>query len=81
METYGNLSGQSGVARYEIGASYIVVEFKISGKSGARFYRYSYLKQGQAHVEHMKELARVGRGLNSYISSTPSVKYGYESKW
>lgn len=78
METYTNLSGQSNIARYEIGGDYITVEFA-SGPT--RFYKYTYAKPGANHVERMKELARDGQGLNSYINTNPEVRNGYESKW
>ena len=71
MEHYGNLSGDSGVYAYEIGSSYIVVQFN----TGAT-YRYSYAKAGNYHVEQMKQLARRGSGLNSYINR--NVKYLYD---
>lgn len=64
MERYRNSSGGSGVSAYEISSDYILVKF--SGT--ARTYRYSYRKAGQNHVEHMKQLAQSGSGLNSYIN-------------
>jgi len=64
METYRNLSGNSGVQAYEIGPAYIIVKF--SGT--ARTYIYSYRKAGSDHVEQMKVLARQGRGLGTYIN-------------
>lgn len=72
MERYTNASGDSGVAAYEIGSDYIRVQF--SGKS--RIYSYSYRKAGNAHVENMKQLARNGSGLNSYINR--HTKYLYD---
>lgn len=64
MERYTDTSGSSGVAAYEIGPDYIRVQF--SGTS--RIYAYSYRKAGNANVENMKQLARTGSGLNSYIN-------------
>ena len=64
MVRYTDASRDSGVATYEIGSDYIRVQF--SGKS--RIYTYSSRKAGNAHVENMKELARNGSGLNSYIN-------------
>ena len=64
MERYRNSRGDSGVLAYETGVDYIRVKF--SGTS--RIYTYSYRKAGSVHVEHMKELARRGSGLNSYIN-------------
>lgn len=64
MERYGNAGGDSGVSAYEIGTDYIKIKF--SGTS--RTYTYSYRRAGSTHVEQMKQLARRGSGLNSYIN-------------
>ena len=64
MERYRNSRGDSGISSYEIGNDYIIVKF--SGT--VRTYHYSYRKADQRHVETMKELARSGGGLNSYIN-------------
>jgi len=79
MTDYKNLSGQSNVARYEIGQDYIIVEFKTKGKDGCDTYKYSYTSAGQDNVEQMKILANQGLGLNSFINTT--VKKLYENKW
>lgn len=63
MQSYTNYSGNSNVVSFEIGSIYITVQF-----STGHPYTYSYGKAGVAHVEKMKELARAGRGLNSYIN-------------
>lgn len=63
MEKYKNLGGDSGVAGYELGTDFIIVIFK----NGKRPYRWSYRKAGEQHVENMKQLAKSGHGLNSYI--------------
>ena len=64
MERYRNSSGSSGVSAYEIGSDYILVKFSGTAKT----YRYSYRKAGQNHVEKLKQLAKSGSGLNSYIN-------------
>lgn len=64
MKTYRNLSGNSGVAAYEIGKTFIKIKF--SGESG--IYIYDYKMPGKAVVEHMKSLALKGLGLSTYIS-------------
>jgi hypothetical protein len=79
MEIYKNLSGLSNVGRYEFGDEYIDVEFKGRNKDGCNTYRYGYARTGQSNVEHMKELAHAGRGLNSFI--VMHVKKLYERKW
>lgn len=62
MERYANLGGDSSVTAYEIGSTYIRVQFKTG-----RLYTYSYASAGSGHVETMKSLARAGQGLCSYI--------------
>jgi hypothetical protein len=64
MERYRDTGRDSGVVAYEIGTDYIRVQF--SGTS--RTYTYSYRKAGSTHIENMKQLARKGSGLNSYIN-------------
>ena len=76
MSMYLNKSGKSGIRKYDIGNDYIIVHFKSGNK---RHYRYDYSKPGQIHVEKMKQLALLGEGLNSYISTT--VKKNYSSCW
>jgi hypothetical protein len=70
VERYQNLDGDSGVAFYEIGPDFIKVEFR----SGA-IYVYSYAQPGTHHVERMKELARAGIGLSTYISQHVRSSY------
>jgi hypothetical protein len=72
MERCSDTDRDSGVAAYEIGTDYIRVQF--SGTSHT--YTYSYRKAGSTHVENMKQLARNGSGLNSYINR--HTKYLYD---
>lgn len=73
MIRYANTGGDSGVEAYEIGETYIDVKF-----SDGSCYRYSYASAGREHVEAMKQLAKRGEGLNSYIMR--KCRQGYESK-
>lgn len=73
MERYSNLSGDSGVAGYEISAGSITVEFKDRAQ-----YLYDSVRPGAAAVMELQRLARAGRGLNSYISRF--VKKNYARK-
>ena len=57
------LDGDSGVVGYEIGDTFIRVQFDRTFK----IYTYSYRSAGIDRVEDMKGLARSGDGLNSYI--------------
>ncbi|MFB9241404.1 hypothetical protein IV454_07600 [Massilia antarctica] len=63
MIAYANLSGDSGVRAYRIGARQITVRF-----AGGAEYVYTHASAGREHVEAMKLLARAGRGLATYIS-------------
>lgn len=54
----------SGISSYEIGDEYIRVRFSKKGD----VFTYSYNRAGHTHVENMKELAKRGRGLNTYIN-------------
>jgi hypothetical protein len=71
MERYANLYGNSNVIAFEIGSTWIKVQFATRAP-----YTYSYQKAGEVHVEKMKILARAGRGLNRYI--TLNCKYSYD---
>jgi hypothetical protein len=62
MERYGNRHGDSPIRGYEVASKHIDVKFA----DGT--YRYSYARAGRQHVERMKELARRGEGLATYIS-------------
>lgn len=73
MVPYANRGGDSNVAAYEAAADFIRVEFK-----DGSVYLYTYASAGEANIERMKELARAGEGLNSFINK--NVKYSYESK-
>jgi hypothetical protein len=70
VKPYANLSGDSGVVAYAIGADFIDVQFK----SGT-IYRYSHASAGQIAVERMKRLAVAGQGLSTFISRSQP---GYE---
>jgi len=70
MQQYRNLSGNSGVSRYQLAAHHIDIEFN----SGA-VYRYDYASTGKAEVEVMKMLAQDGKGLSTYISQHVGDNY------
>ena len=73
MERYKNLSGNSGVVEYENGPNFIRVRF-----SDGTIYLYTNASAGSLHIQHMKNLARKGQGLSSYIST--SVREAYARK-
>jgi hypothetical protein len=68
---YQNLSGDSGVAAYEIGADLIKVRFQGS----ADVYVYTTQSAGARHLREMKRLAVLGRGLSTYISRHTHDRY------
>jgi hypothetical protein len=70
MERYLNLAGNSGVLEYEIGDEWIRIRFR----NGA-VYRYTYGSAGRAGIERMKDLARAGRGLSTFVSTTVRDHY------
>jgi aminopeptidase-like protein len=63
MQPYRNLAGNSGVEAFDILRDGIKVRF-VSGGT----YFYDYRVPGGARVEEMKQLARAGRGLSTYIA-------------
>ncbi|RSB55211.1 hypothetical protein [Acinetobacter soli] len=71
MERYLDLDGDSGVVAYEIGDTYIRVQFDRTFK----IYTYSYRSAGIEKVEHMKKLAQAGDGLNSFIKLHANTLY------
>ena len=73
MQRYKNLSGTSGVARYEARTTSIVVTF-MDGAS----YVYDSASPGTNHVAAMKRFAELGRGLATYINQ--HVKKSYAKK-
>jgi len=73
MERYANRGGDSNVVSYEIDQSSIKVQF-----GDGSIYLYTSQSAGTSNLEHMKQLAKAGQGLNSFISRV--VRKGYASK-
>ena len=73
MERYRNFNGDSGIVLFEIDSDSITVRFR-----DGSIYLYTNQSAGSARIDHMKRLARSGRGLNSFISRV--VKNGYARK-
>jgi hypothetical protein len=71
MTPYKNLSGDSGVVTYDIGATFIKIQFR----SGPQIYIYDYAIPGAHHVEQMKKLAIKGKGLAAYVSHNIKDNY------
>jgi hypothetical protein len=73
MERYKSLDGNSGVVSYDIGPDFIKVRFR-HGPT----YVYNSARPGAEHVERMKELARAGSGLSTYISQHVQSLYAFK---
>jgi hypothetical protein len=67
---YGNRSGGSGVAGYALVNDGIAVKF-----SNGAVYVYDRGCPGKMHVTRMKQLAREGAGLATYISRRVGHRY------
>jgi hypothetical protein len=70
MDIYKNLSGSSGITRYQIEQTEIVIEFK-----GGKVYKWSYESAGRSNIEQMKAYALTGSGLNSFIMKNVKLLY------
>lgn len=75
MERYKNLSGSSGVVAYEIGPDFIRVQF-----ADGAVYLYNNAITGLHNIEHMKQLAKNGQGLNSFINTTVRKAYARKER-
>lgn len=73
MQRYANLGGGSNVVGYEIGVDWIRVQF-----GDGSIYLYTYQSAGASNIEHMKQLAAAGQGLNSFIGRV--VKKAYSAR-
>lgn len=70
MPLYRNSGGDSGVYSYEIGNDRIIVTFSTNVT-----YEYTYASASLQHIENMKDLAKLGQGLNSYINKHVKKRY------
>lgn len=70
MIPYGNKSGNSGVKAYSISSNYIDVMF-VDGTT----YTYTNSSAGNTTIKEMKNLAKAGKGLSTYISQHVKDKY------
>ena len=73
MEQYLNKSGNSPISKFHIEDQKITVWYNDDTS-----YSYSYARAGAAIVDKLKELAREGLGLATYISQ--QAKYLYDHK-
>lgn len=73
LESYANLSGASAVRGYEIGQGSITVQFR-----DGSIYVYTNASAGPVNIAEMQRLAKLGQGLNSFISRF--VKKNYAQK-
>ena len=70
MQKYKNIGGNSNITSYEIGDNYIKVQF-----SGNAIYLYTINSAGIYNINQMKQLAKQGQGLNSFINKYVRNKY------
>jgi hypothetical protein len=63
----------SGVIAYGVGDDFIIIEFR-----DGRKYVYDFEKPGADHVNAMKDLAREGKDLTTYINQ--HVRENYKRK-
>ncbi|GAB1343108.1 hypothetical protein [Gemmatimonas sp.] len=73
MKQYRDVDHDSGVAAYEDGPGYIVVQFK----DGA-VYEYTDATAGASNIAEMKRRAAAGDGLNAFINKY--VRKGYSRR-
>jgi hypothetical protein len=73
LTPYG--SGNSGITAFQYGGDWIRVQFK----NGVT-YEYRSSEIGNHHLNAMKRLADIGKGLNTYISNHPEVRNGWSRK-
>lgn len=72
MTPYSSTSGKSsGVSAFEIGDSYIIVQFRTTQ------YKYSYSSCGQSATETMKRHALASNGLSTFIAQK-NPKYDWK---
>lgn len=70
FQRYGNRSGDSGVSGYALTGDGIAVKF-----ANGAVYLYDRGCPGRLHVTRMKQLAREGSGLATYISRRVGHRY------
>lgn len=75
MKSYANVGGDSGITNYEIGQDFIRVQF-----SDDSIYLYTYASAGSANIEYMKQLAKQGHELNSFINKNVRKLYAKKER-
>jgi hypothetical protein len=70
MQSYKNQGRDTGVIAYQISDEGIYVEFRDSS-----VYLYTAESTGVAAIEKMKDLAKKGKGLTTYINRYVRNKY------
>ena len=63
------------ITDYEIGQDFIRVQF-----SDGSIYRYTYASAGATNIEYMKQLAKQGHGLNSFINKNVRKLYAAKER-
>jgi hypothetical protein len=71
MKPYGD--DKTGVTGYELTDNGIILRFK-----DGELYLYDDVKPGKRHIEQMKQLAKIGKGLSTYVNQY--VRDNYRGK-
>jgi hypothetical protein len=70
MKRYKGISGLTGVEAFLAGKDFIRIKFKTGP-----VYLYNYKRPGRLQVEEMKRLAKIGKGLTTYINQFVRDQY------
>lgn len=70
MQPYGQPGRSQGVVGYEIGETFIRLEF-----GDGSIYRYDADNPGASDIEQMKALAARGEGLTTYVNKHVRKRY------
>jgi hypothetical protein len=73
-EKYLDLSGDGGIEGFIILGTKIYILF-----DNDYWYEYDDIKPGKEHVDQMKDFARAGKGLKTYINQ--NVRGNYRNKF
>ncbi len=64
------LNSASGIQAYDYGDDFIRIQFE-----DGTIYLYTYESTGAYHIEQMKKLAQLGKGLNTFINQAVRGNY------
>ncbi len=70
MKPYRHQAGNTGISGFHVKPDSIAIQFK-----DGSIYLYDSRRPGKKHVEAMKELARAGKGLTTYVNQHVRERY------